>query len=481
MRYSTSLLKTCKEPSPLGDYVRLKRVTTCSNAFLSAIKHVDMQQWTEDWMISIQTVTRALAALKADQMQAVARKARGTIELTTAILLDHVVAWTKRPELIQSWAHQQRTTGQVKTALQCFDILNSKDAIIAKIPLLVESRRKLTALDADGYRLGELFRLGEILFQLQKCIPEELDRLVNLYPAPITQPLSRQTRAESCMNALRIFASDLHFNIDSARSLARLKNDQWPKIAHYAKCTAARLACQAQLGIVHSIRISPDKKVFVDSYMTLDALDLLESLDVSGLRRQLKLGLDLGLTREAVVETLWEQRMMVDIQTANSDIPLRPEDLKLLDELQLRIAEGKVDTECPLYSKYVLTRGRTAILIGFLNSISGTPVPDQELLETLSHITKSTLARFTSQQAQTLLVKLSRGLISSLLVHLHEQPILVRQIIAVLFDVLQTVGSAECIEETKVIMREYLNVQPDSQWTKVALRTVSVHFYVEHS
>jgi hypothetical protein len=279
------------------------------------------------------------------------------------------------------------------------------------------------------------------------------------------------------MKALRVLASDLHFNIASAEAVCILRKDEMPLVAHQANCTTARMACQAQLGIVHSVWISPHKKLFMKCHPTLDALKVLSPLEdftaEVGLWQQLWLGLDLE-PAEAGSDALWESIQQPNGKPADQSELLGPEDLQYLDQLKVRTSEGDVRSEFPRSCKFALTRGRTIILIAFLQSMLNSSLPEDGLemmLETLRYITKSSLARFASRRAQALLVELS-GKTLKLCSDFGGASEVVEDITAVLFDVLVTVGFPKAIEDAEKVVEEYLGLVPACEAAMSALHQV---------
>jgi hypothetical protein len=469
----TVLLKSCKEPSALTDRLRYKRVISSMKAFASLLAVVDMQQWSLEWILSVRNVTRAMAALKTDQMPqmpAIATIAESTVDLTTTKLIAGIVAWTKRSDPILSLAQQWHATDQVERALEGLDILKLLDPVVAKIPFFVESR---TSSQHDAER----FRLGELLSQLhERYIPQLLATC--RYPTSTAQQLPRQRRALLCMEALRVLASDLHFNVASAEALPVLRKDEMPLVAHLATCTTARIACQVQLGIMHSVWISHDKKLFMKCYPTLDALKVLNPLEdytaEAGLWQQLRLGLD-PHGAETSPDTLWESVQQMDGQLADQSVLLRPDELQYLDQLKLRAFRDRNKAECPRSCKFALTRGRTIILIAFLQSMVTSPLPEEGLditLETLRFITKSSLARFASRRAQALLVELLSKTVKKLRFEFGGGAEVVKDIIGVLFDVLSMVGHPKSINDAETFITEYLTLEPDCEEARTALHQV---------
>lgn len=466
----TVLLKSCKEPSALADRPRLKRVISSMKAFESLLAVVDMQQWSLEWMLAVRNVTRAMAALKSDQIRAIATIAESTVDLTTTNLVAGIVAWTKRSDPILSLAQQWHATDQVERALEGLDILKLLDPVVEKIPFFVESR-------ASSQCNAERFRLGELLSQLQeRYIPQLLATC--RYPTTMAQRLPRQRRALLCMGALRVLASDLHFNVASAEALTVLRKDDTPLVAHHATCTTARIACQVQLGIMHSVWISQNKKLFMKCYPTLDALKVLNPLEdytaEADLWQQLRLGLDLH-GAETSSDALWESVQQMDGQLADQSVLLRPDELQYLDQLKLRAFGDRNKAECPRPCKFALTRGRTIILIAFLQSMVTSPLPEEGLditLETLLFITKSTLARFASRRAQALLVELLSKTLKKLHSEFGSGAEVVKDMIGVLFDVLSMVGHPKSIDDAETFITEYLSLEPDCEGAKTALHQV---------
>ena len=471
MHRITTLLKSCKEPSALTDRPRLKRVITCINAFKSLLEVVGMEQWSLEWILSVRDLTRALTALKNDQTQAIRTIAKSTVELTTAKLVAGMVTWTKRSDPISSLSQQLLATSQVSRALEGLDILKWLDSVVEMIPSFVEAR------NSSGFE-AERFRLGELLSQLEESyIPQLLATC--RYPVTVAQRIPRQRRALACMNALRVLASDLHFSVANAEALAILRNDETPLVSHYANCTTARIACQVQLGIMHSVWISHDRKLFMKCYSTLDELKILNPLEdyiaEAGLWRQLRLGLHLD-SADPTPDALWESIQQTNGQLGDQSVLLAPHELQYLDQLKLRTLEGEAKSECPRSHKFALTRGRTIIVIAFLQSLVTSPLPEEGLdmtLETIRYITKSSLARFASRRAQALLVELLSRTVKKLQSDCPGRPEVVEDIIGVLFEVISTVGHPKAIDDAETFIDEYL-ASADCDAATTALRQVSV-------
>jgi hypothetical protein len=282
------------------------------------------------------------------------------------------------------------------------------------------------------------------------------------------------------MKALRVLASDLHFNVASAEALHVLRNDEMALVAHSANCTTARLACKIHLGIIMSVWISPDKKLFMKCYSTLDALKVLNHLEDCGaeadLWRQLWLGLNL-YPANITLEALWESIRQTNGQLEDQSILLGPDDLQYLDQLNLRTFEGEVQYDCSHSCKFALTRGRTIILIAFLQSIVMSPLLENGLditLETLQFITKSLLARFSSRRAQARLVELVGKTVRMLHSAFGGACEIIKDIISVLFDVLATVGNPKSIKDAETLIDEYLELEADCEVAMAALHQVRV-------
>lgn len=478
MHRISSVLKTCRGiPSSALTNSEFQRIDICIRAFKTLVEIAEVPEWTEDWIIAVEGVIRALQSfdLQAHPANAIIVRA---VDNTIASLLDRLVTWTQRTDDVVSLSHQWQAKEEVKGALHCFESLNAQDAIVEMIPDFVTTRN-------TSYNKAEKYRLGEILLQCQnKYIPRLLESVIIAYPTHglVMQTARRERRAMACMHAIRVVGSDLHFNIDNAKALTSLKNDQRSSIAHFANCTAARIACQVQLGIMLSTRISPSKDRFLKCHATLDALDLLAGMgngeNFVSLRKQLRLGLDFQPPQsmlKADTDALWSQVLNV-LPHVDDHSPLYPDDESLLEQLQLRIGSG--GQECPRRYKLTLTRGRTVILVAFLQSMAASlesAIPDQELLDTLRYITKSTLPRFACPRIQTSLVELSGQIVRHLMAHHfveHEE--LVRHIVETLFDVLHSVGDLESIVKVKEIIRDYLRMDPGSEEARQALETVCV-------
>jgi hypothetical protein len=280
------------------------------------------------------------------------------------------------------------------------------------------------------------------------------------------------------MKALRVLATDLHFDVANAETLQVLRNDEISIVAHHAKCTIARLACKVQLGIMHSVWVSPDKKLFMKCYPTLDALKVLNSLEdceaEADLWRQLWLGMGLYST-DTTSEALWDSIQQTNGRLGDQSVLLGPHDLQYLDQLKLRTFEGETQSDCPRSCKFALTRGRTIILIAFLQSIITSPIPEDGLdmtLETLKFIAKSSLARFASRRAQAILVELVGKTVKKLHSAFGGGCEIVDDIIAVLFDVLVTVGYPNSIRDAETLIDEYLESDPGCEMAMAALHQV---------
>ena len=478
MHRISALVKTCRGiPSSVLTQSEFQRIDICIRAFGTLVEIAEVPEWSEDWIIAVEGVIRALQNLDLQTHPANANIVRA-VDQTVASLLDRLVKWTQRTDDIVSLSHQWQVKEEVKGALQCFESLNSQDAVIEMVPDFVDTRN-------TSSNEAEKYRLGEILSQCQnKYIPRLLESVIVTYPirGSVMQTSRRERRAIACMRAIQVVASDLHFSVDSATALTALKNDNRLSIAHLANCTVSRIACRVQLGIMLSSRISPDKKRFLKCHATLDALNILTDMgsqeDVVSMRKQLRLGLDFQPPENMLQvdpDALWSQ-----VLSHVDDLPLlSPDDELLLDQLQLRIGNG--GQEFPRSYKLTLTRGRTVILLAFLQSMVAfeSVNPDQELLETLHFISKSTLPRFASPTTQRLLVKLSRQFIGNLMVrHFVGQEEFVRgRIIETLFDVLHTVGDPESMVEVRKIIRDYLDGDPVSEQSRRVLETVCVLFH----
>jgi len=352
------------------------------------------------------------------------------------------------------------------------DILKLLDSVVDMIPSFVESR-------SSAASKAERFRLGELLSQLQDSyLPQLL--MTCRYPASVTQQAPRQKRVLACMKALRVLASDLHFNVVSAETLQILRKDEMPLISLHAGCTIARIACQAQVGIMHSVWISHHKMLFMKCYPTLQALKVLSPLEdfvaEEGLWQQLQLGLNLepaGATSDA----LWESIQKTNGQLADQSVLLGPDDLQYLDQLRVRASGGDVTSELPRSCKFALTRGRTIILIALLQSMVTSPLPEDGLnmtLETLRFVTKSSLVRFASRRAQVILVELLSQTVRKLYSKFGGGSEVVEDIIGVLFDVLVTVGYPRSIEDAEIFIEEYLALVPDCAAAMAALQELKV-------
>jgi hypothetical protein len=470
MHRITVLLQSCKEPSALSDRPRLKRVIACMNAFTSILPVIVMEQWRLEWILSIRDLTRAMTALKDDQVPAIVTIANSIVEITTNELTTCIMTWTKRSDPILSYSQRWHATDQISRALEGLEILKSMDSVVEMIPTFVESRR-ISGSEA------ERFRLGELLSQLQESyIPQLLTTCQ--HPTTVARRIPRQNRALVCMKALRVLASDLHFNIANAKALHVLRNDEISLVSLSANCTTARLACKVQLGIILSVWVSPDKKLFMKCYPTLDALKVLNPLEdcaaEADLWRQLWLGLGLYPTG-TTAEALWESIQQTNGKLGDQSVLLGPDDLQYLDQLKLRTFEGESRSDCPHSCKFALTRGRTIILIAFLQSVATSPLPEDGLditLETLQFITKSSLARFASRRAQAMLVELVGKTVRMLHSTFGGGCEIVEDIIGVLFDVLVTVGHPKSIKDAETFVNAYLVLEPDCEAATAALHQV---------
>jgi Family of unknown function (DUF6535) len=473
MRRITALLQSCREPSALSDRPRLKRVIACMNAFTSLLQVIGMEQWKQGWILSIRDLTRAMTALKDDQSLAIVTIANSIVEITTNELTACIVAWTKRSDPILSYSQRWHTTNQVSRALEGLDILKLVDSVVEMIPSFVKSRR-ISGSEA------ERFRLGELLSQLQDSyIPQLLATCK--HPTTVARQIPRRNRALVCMKALRVLASDLHFNIANAEPLNVLRNNEISLVAHSANCTTARLACKVQLGIILSVWISPDIKLFMRCYPILGALKILDPLEDSAAEEDLwgQLWLGLGLYPTGTTSaTLWESVQQTNGKLGDQSVLLGPDDLQYLDQLKLRTFEGESLSDCPHSCKFALTRGRTIILIAFLQSITASPLPEDGLdvtLETLQFITKSSLARFASRRAQAILVELVGKTVKILHSAFGGGCEIVDNIISVLFDVLATVGHPKSIEDAETLVNEYLELEPNCEAAMTALHQVRLN------
>jgi hypothetical protein len=166
----------------------------------------------------------------------------------------------------------------------------------------------------------------------------------------------------------------------------------------------------------------------------------------------------------------------MDWQPGDQSVLLAPRELQYLDQLKLRVSEDGAASECPRSCKFALTRGRTIILIAFLQQMVTLPLPEEGLdvtLETLRFITKSTLARFASRRAQAMLVELLSRTVKKLYSEFGSHSKVVRDIIDVLFDVLSIVGYPKSIDDAKIFIEEYLALEPNCAAATAAFHQVN--------
>jgi hypothetical protein len=115
----------------------------------------------------------------------------------------------------------------------------------------------------------------------------------------------------------------------------------------------------------------------------------------------------------------------------------------------------------PLRWKYALTRAHTVTLIAFPQSMTKSRLPDEKKslqinFDTLQFITASTLAKFSSQDAQAFLVELLENVVDGLYHNYGDSPSIVSDIMDVLFDVLGTVGDPPSVVRAKALVNRHL-------------------------
>jgi hypothetical protein len=267
------------------------------------------------------------------------------------------------------------------------------------------------ALPAELSNRSSIYYEGLIRILRNRYLPSHLG--IYSHSADLA-PTDRQTRVMACLKAIYMTAG--HFECNSARlqpfestarSLVALRHDDTPFIAHYARCTIIRLACHLQCDIVHDV----DNAKY--AYLTLCALHVLDDLDATSkldLQNQLLLWYtdsDFDSTRPSRnIRDLWGH---ADEQLFGYKSLVSEKDLHRFAQFRLYTTGGEITSECPFSKKVVLSQGHVGVLVAFLGWIGTSSLPDDVLeitQDTLQLITRNLTARFSSHDAQELLVEL---------------------------------------------------------------------------
>lgn len=518
------LLMTCKEPGAMAEDRRRKRAMSCFNAISSLATMSDTLKWItyifdEELIRKLNTFeadkvlrlyannTKDIVATKLQSLIASAiltenPRARGSMQSTLTRALPDIICVEEFSPSMPEEVEQET----LAKALRILYVMESLVGIIEMIPSLIP------AID-----YGVSSRLTGVLLSSCKFfyIPQTL---IAYKDAGVWDVTDRRRRVLACLRATYAIASHSICHSTTVEVVPHLRKDETADIGLFANCTAARVACHLQSDIVCSMwqlsnvlqgalstttssplptyRIPGKHDVVWESnhslsghYRKLDALDILHSEDHSGtsdLRRLLRLGVDPDLPwPDAIAVKQWATELKGLIEQ------LTPDELQLLERLELRTSRGMLLRFKYSLPKMALSRGHMVILIAFLNSIaislSFSLSGLHFVLDTLKFITRNLSARFASRDGQAALVKSANACIKKLYSSrtvedtLHsaeshrdiDRLICIRNIIEIVLVILGTVRHPDVLEDAKVVIRGYLEQQPHCDSAINALRKVS--------
>jgi hypothetical protein len=409
------LLGTCVEGGQLSEETRNRRATASINAITSLFRDISMSKSSSPLVSKFSSqlvyIGRALTSLQKDNVVSIASMAQDIhTSIVEKLQTDILTA-------IQSERSAIECQPTVSDSLYALDNFDSILWVVQKTPNFTLSG-DLSCCSSFHY--GEFVQALRTIYipRHLTLIARQLDLSAKDGQSAI--PYFQATYVTACHFQCRV--SNKKAFTETVEGLMSLAKSWTPTIAHYAICTALRLAYHIQCDIVDAFR-TPEAFEHRDNDMDLypfhsllHSLDVLDHLQISGgdTRGQFRLWHPHftlpGQHRDQRWDSLRDFVRCGDGQLLGYTSQMSTKELQRLTEFRLCTTGGTNTSDFTLSAKIVLSQGRTVALIALLHSIVIRPSPsplDLEItLDILQLIGKDLTVRFASRTAQSLVVEM---------------------------------------------------------------------------